>query len=237
MATAGGERARWVAASAAAAAAVLASLALFRLPPPPARAPAGPKPTLGLAALDPALREQTELNDPRPLFLPTEWNAAPHPSRPDPAATFRDYAARTVFPASDLASPLPWPPFAVPRDPAEALALDPPGNPYAGIGRRDGPAPALAPRGAHIEVTSAATGRVVLARAVDARPPESGTPFALEFSASVDAAGLVGPVVLEPLESPDAPDAVTAFFRDYLERIFWLGNRLPPGSYRIRVGP
>jgi hypothetical protein len=241
MGAADREQGRWLAASAAAVAGVLGVLALFRLPPRAARPPAGPKPTLGLAALDPVLQEQTDLNDPQPLFLPTEWNASPRVPRRDPAATFRDYRARTVFPDSDLASPLAWPPFAVPRGPAEALAADHPGNPFEGIGRRDPPAPAVAPRGAFVEVTSAATGRVVLARAVpDARPPGDTTLYQLEFSASVDPAGLIGPLKREDslANSPwPVAEPVSAYFQDYLARVFWLGNRLPPGSYRIRVGP
>lgn len=241
MGAAGREPGRWVLASAAAVAGVLGTLALFRLPPRPVRPPAGPKPTLRLAALNPALQEQTDLNDPQPLFLPTEWNASPRVVQPDPAATFGAYRARTVFPDSDLASPLAWPPFPVPRGPTEALAADPPGNPFAGIGRRDAPDLRVAPRGAYIEVTSAATGRVVLARAVaDARPPGDTTLYQLEFSATVDPAGLVGPLRREdsPADSRwPVAEPVSAYFQDYLARIFWLGNRLPPGFYRVRVGP
>jgi hypothetical protein len=249
-AAAGRDQGRWLAAGAGAIAAVLAVLALFRLPPRAPPAAAGTKPSLGLAALDPLLREQTELNDPQPLFLPTAWNASPRVPARDPAATFGDYRARYAFPPTDLAPPLAWPPFAVPGNPAEALATDPPGNPFGGIGRRDLPAsPWVAPRAAFIEVTSAATGRVVLERSVsaplpafdDAPLPADGTSFALEFSAAVDPAGLVGAVALEGSrnlrDGSYAPDAVNAYFADYLARVFWLGNRLPPGSYRIRIGP
>jgi hypothetical protein len=56
----------------------------------------------------------------------------------------------------------------------------------------------------------------------------------LEFLATVEAAGLVAPLTLT---GRSGVDEVDAFFRNYLVRTFRLGERLPPGFYRITVSP
>ena len=55
-----------------------------------------------------------------------------------------------------------------------------------------------------------------------------------EFLIAVTPAGLLG----RPVEtvSSDVED-VDVFFRDYLARTLRLGERLPPGFYRVVVGP
>jgi len=55
-----------------------------------------------------------------------------------------------------------------------------------------------------------------------------------EFLVCVTAEGLLG----RPVEtvSSDVED-VDAFFRDYLTNTLRLGERLPPGMYRVVVGP
>jgi hypothetical protein len=73
---------------------------------------------------------------------------------------------------------------------------------------------------------------------LEARPPGekdgAGAWRPLEFNALVSPAGLVGTLVIT--ERSDSEE-VNAFFRDYLTRTFRVGERLPPGMYRIVVGP
>jgi hypothetical protein len=55
-----------------------------------------------------------------------------------------------------------------------------------------------------------------------------------EFLVSVTVSGILG----RPVEtaSSDLED-VDVFFRDYLAKTLRLGERLPPGNYRVVVGP
>lgn len=225
-----------MAGAAAAFLAVAAALSLFRIPPREAPAPARPHPVLGVAPLDPLLAEQTGLYDPTPLFLPTRWNSRPAVPAPDPGAKFGGYPPRYQFTSNELAGILPAP-IAVPANAPEALVANPPGNPLEGIGRTDASVPALPARGAFVEVVADGTGRPVLTLAAPgASPPGGPTLYRLEFTALVDAAGLAGPLQIDS-EGSSAPEAVSAYFERYLSRVLWIGDRLAPGSYRIRVGP
>jgi hypothetical protein len=91
-----GEKARWTV-SAGGAAIILASLLLlFRLPQsstlPGTSAPEASKPAVQIAkaAADALLREETEIRDLRPLFLPTEYNASLPEPRREPGRSFLD---------------------------------------------------------------------------------------------------------------------------------------------------
>ena len=118
---------------------------------------------------------------------------------------------------------------------AESLVGDPPGAPFLGFGRTDLQVDRLPARGAFVEITEAGSGRSVFARPVADVNPPGGAPWQpMEFLAAVDAAGLVGPLV-PTLRS--GVYEVDNFFQRYLADTLRVGSRLPPGFYRITVGP
>jgi hypothetical protein len=231
------EKRRWAWAGGAGMAMAALVMALFRAPLAPPAAASAPPPTLGLIRLgrgsaDTLLKEQTELHDQAALFLPTELNSRPPTAERGPGVAFASYPAKLEFPTDRLQVALPndMPPRRV-----DALESDPPGNPLLGIGRTDEPVTELPARGGFVEIVAAGTGAPVLSAPLPgAHPPDGAAWQPLEFIAAVDAAGLVGPLVLT-LRSDE--DAVDSYFKRYLTETFRVGDRLPPGFYRIRVGP
>ena len=213
---------RWAVAGAGAAAVGALVVILFRHAtppsPPPAKAPHRPTVTL-VNATDQALNDEAVLLDPTPLFLPTKWNATQRElAPPDPGGRFQGFdAPKLSFAENELKLGLPAP-IAVPAGPAEAVAADAP----------------TAARGAFVEVRMAGNGRNVLAQAIPGAPPGRGGWAPVEFVARVDAAGLVGPLVVTERSGLEEVDI---FFANYLARTLRVGERLAPGFYRICVGP
>jgi len=207
---------------------------LIRLPEP-AQPPSQKASRSPVGLVDPVVIEKTMLYDLTPLFLPTEFNSSRKPYVPrEPGSAFTGFAWRKVFADSGLQLHLPDA-AAVPGNPAEALADDPPGAPFIGFGRGDPKVELLPPRGAYVEIDDAGTGRRVFGQAVaDARPPASAPWRPMEFIAAVDAAGLVGSVV--PTVRSGAGE-VDEYFGHYLADTLRVGQRLAPGFYLISVGP
>ncbi|HTQ31225.1 MAG TPA: hypothetical protein VMI53_08445 [Opitutaceae bacterium] len=241
--TGGGERSLWLVAGAGALLAVIFVAWLFSrtpVPPPSAGAPR-PAPTVGVtrldAATDAALREQAELFDPKPLFLPTHRNAQPRNLTgvaPDPGDTvFENFPPILTFDQNGLALDFPAV-IRAPARPIEALAVGLPPRPLLGFGRLDLATEPLAPRGGFVEVVAAGSGETILRGELPAAAPPGGDWAPLEFMAAVNAAGLVGP---PQLAHSSGRDEVDAYFRTFLVQSFRLGARLPPGFFRVRVGP
>lgn len=227
----------WILAGAAGAGAVVLAGLLFRSPGPgvPGGGAARARPTVGMASADSVLTEEADLFDRTPLFLPTRWNSAEKdlPSS-DPSGGFTGYPDKLFFNGDDLNLGLP-PPIGVPRRPADALAANPPGDPFLGIGRTGYRPEPLPGRGAYVEISEAGSGARVFSRALGgARPPGDGSWQPMEFLIAVDPAGLVGPPVLTV---PSGQEGVDAYFRRYLADELRVGDRLSPGFYRISVGP
>jgi len=207
---------------------------LIRVPGPPvppertaARSPVG--------LVDPVVIEGTMLFDLTPLFLPTEFNSSRKAYVPsEPGSTFTGFPANLTFARSGLALHLPAA-AAVPGNPAEALAGDPPGAPFIGFGRSDLKVETLPPRVAYVEIVDAGSGKRMFGQPVsDARPPTSAPWKPMEFLAAVDSAGLVGPLV--PTVRSGVGE-VDDYFGRYLAETLRVGQRLAPGFYRIIVGP
>jgi hypothetical protein len=193
-------------------------------------------------------REVEKLVDPRFLFLPTSLSVVSNPHLGSGIAD--KFPALTspsdlTFQPRDLRLEKLPPPVKMPSDPAAALEANPPGNLAMGMGRVDQTPPRLEARQAWVEVVAPSTGKVLLRQTlpVGALPdfPASdwGPAF---FSATVNASGLVGSVV--PMPAPTASEPFASLDSDsqeqlanFLEAKMFLGQRLPPGFYRISVGP
>lgn len=223
---------------------VVAALAvLFRAPKPPAAEPKAAAGTaVGLARIDDSdnalLREEADLRDPTPLFLPSRWSATedalPADARREPGASFAGYPPILSYAEAELKLSLP-PAVEVPGRPADAFAVEKLARPFAGFGQRDRAIAPLPARGAFVEVVSAGDGQRTFAQALDeAKPPGESTWQPLEFLVAVDAAGVVGPLVLT--ESSRVA-AVDQYFDKFLTQVFHVGERLAPGFYRVSIGP
>lgn len=187
----------------------------------------------GDAAVDRILREQAAFQDATPLFFPTEANfrslnlAAGRPL----GQVFQDFPEVLKFQAdaprfgAEVVTP--------PETPAELMEK---GNeaPFAGFGQVEDERGTLQARWARVEAKSLQDGKLALAFDIGS----AGSPAAefgpLEFAAKVNPAGLVGsPVLLRG----SGVDEVDNFARDYLVKTARIGAQLPPGNYRITVGP
>ncbi len=213
---------------------------------PGERAPAArPRPRVTVvtesgAAGGPLVNEQMALFDQQPLSMPTRWNAGFQPLPADlqrqPGEVFGMYEAQLAFAAERL-EPVVGPRQVAPADPRGALrAIGPMGGGWSVLGRRDRVSTPLSSRDAAVEVRRyASEGEQVVLRA-----ELSGLPAAirasdwtpLEYSVAVVPAGLVG---VPTLAVGSGRDEVDAFFGGFFLRDFRLGERVPPGLYRVCV--
>jgi hypothetical protein len=216
-------------------------LVLVRAPKPTMIAQLGPRTGKPPIALSPGHLDELAMRDLAPLFLPTRHNAAPTPLVPhEPGAAYfeKDPGVHTLFDPDNPGLHMP-PPVSPPQTPVEALTNVPP--PLAqGLGRTDLAVTPLPANGGHLDVFSSATHASLLGVTLgaDALAPLAGRETLgwkpLEFLAVVDATGLVGPLTLT---STSGVEEVDNHFRNYLAATFRIGDRLPPGFYRIVVGP
>ncbi len=211
------------------------------VPPPPARS--GPRVTVVAgngAAGGPLMREQIELLDQQPLSMPTRWNAGAQPLPADlrrqPGEVFGVYDARLAFAAERL-EPVFGPKGGAPADGRGGLrAIGPMAGGWAGLARLDRPIARLGEREAAIEVRgySGDADPVVLRVSLSGFPPavrqHDWAP--LEFSVAVERGGLVG---VPNLAIGSGVEEVDAFFGGFLARDCHLGERVPPGFYRVIV--
>jgi hypothetical protein len=191
------------------------------------------------------LSEQVKMRDTTPLFLPTEHNAAATTlPRREPGRAFLDRdTLKLSIGEGGLNLSRALPPVvalggkstALAR-PEDVLTTDSPGEMLMGFGRIDIRVAPMPPRGGFIEVIATATGHTVLAQSLPAEvaPPTDKPWQPMEFLAAVDPAGLVGPLLLT---DDSRVEEVNVHFRNYLVRTFLLGERLPPGFYRVIIGP
>ncbi len=239
----GGELRIWLIAGAGALLAAVFVLWLFsRSPAPPPAAAPRLVPTVGLTRLDSGttdeiVREQAELFDPTPLFLPTPSNAQPHHLSVgvarEPETAFAAFVPKLQFDENALALSFPAV-VTTPTRPVDALAVGLSPRPLLGFGRVDLAAEPLAVRGGFAEVSATGTGEPVLAQALPGAVPPAGDWAPLEFLVAVNAMGLIGP---PQLMHGSGSDAVDAYFRAFLVEKFRLSARLRPGFFRVRIGP
>lgn len=244
-----GNKRRWIAAAAGALVVMLAMLSLLRVPTepvPPFVSLSVSVPNTGRMAIqltnaggaDQRLTDEASMHDQIPLFLPTSRNVAlKPPPRPEAGRVLLEQeVSRNSFGSGELRLNLPAPEVVAER-PVEVMLAGAPAVPLYGFGRSKVTPEAPPPHGAFVEVFSVATNRRVLgpeALGVDAKPPTERIWRPLEFLARVNATGLAGPLTLTVRSDVEEVDK---FFRNYLGETFRIGDRLPPGSYRITVGP
>jgi hypothetical protein len=240
----GGDRRIWLMAGAGALLAVVFVLWLFSRSPVPSQAAmrSRPMPMVGLTRLDSGttdeeVREQAELFDPTPLFLPTRWNVQPQRLSVgvarEPGTAFAAFDPKLLFDKDALALNFPAV-VATPARPVEALAVGTSPRPLLGLGRVERTVEPLAARGGFAEVSAAGTGEPVLAQALPGAATPAGDWAPLEFLVAVNAMGLIGP---PQLTLSSGNEAVDGYFRAFLAKNFRLGARLRPGVFRVCIGP
>jgi len=238
---------RWTVSALGALVVVVVALMLVRVPdaPLPTRAP--PKPVVQVAPRA-TVHEQTMMLDLAPLFLPTKYNATfREKDLPlhEPGESFLDRAAlppaqgdtdRNLTENLPPVATLRGQPLAKAR-PLDALSLEGTGALALGFGRDNAPVQPLASRGGCVQVTMLTSGERMLTEnlSIEARPPVDKAWQPVEFFAAIDAAGLVGPLTLGPPGS--GVDEVDSYLRNFLAQTWRVGERLPPGFYRISVTP
>lgn len=187
------------------------------------------------------VRDEATFFDPTPLFLPTKWNTnqGPLPAavQRQPGQVFPDFNAKLTYGQAELALPVASAGTLLhgPKD----LLKSPSRDPFLGFDREDLPLTPLPARQGLVEVRAAGTGAMVrgFPRKIDGEvllPAGQADWQPAEFLVSVTVAGMLG----RPVETVSSDlEAVDGFFRDYLTNTLHLGERLPPGNYRVVVGP
>lgn len=189
----------------------------------------------GMSTGDQVLREKAELQDPTPLFFPTEWNYGQRPlpasSLKQPGQVFGSFEAQLPLSEQNIAA-YGVEAAAVPEKLSDVLTQ---GNeaPFAGMGEVAMSQFTLPVRSGYIEVRELGRTNIIVSQQLSGiNPPR--TDFApVEFVVVVGSSGLIG----EPILTEGSGwDEVDNFFRTYLVKSYRLGERLHPGRYRVLVG-
>jgi hypothetical protein len=190
------------------------------------------------------LKAEAQLRDLRPLFLPTDRNAALPEPRLEPGRTFLETETlKLMFTNGETQLSKDLPPVVtlgarpvVEASPADALSPMEAGLSLQSFGRGPVEIKACDRRGGFVEVTALKDGNRVFEweLPVEARPPADKSWAPVEFIAVVDSGGLVSPLVVT---TGSRVEEVDSHFRIYLARNFRIGDRLSPGFYRITVAP
>ena len=237
--TAAAGRNRWLTA-AVGAVVVLAGVALLFRSPTDLRLGPGTPPAQPIAAvkLVNLKRNEAALTDPTPLFLPTQWNAGqnalPANARREPGSAFQGFPAKLQFAETELSLNFPAQ-VAVPGRTVDALGTGNQAQMFLGLETANGKVTQLYVRKAFVEILAADNGERIMAQPlVDANPPGGSGWQPMEFLVAVDAMGLVGPPILT---ESSRVGSVDGYFKNYLAKTLRVGERLPPGFYRISIGP
>lgn len=187
----------------------------------------------GEAVVDRILRERAAFQDATPLFFPTASNfrASRRPDIRPTSEVFQDFGAVLKYEARA-------PRFGTEgtTPPETAPELMERGNeaPFAGFGQVDRPAETLPVRWGRIEAKSLLDGRLMLNLEIGAAGSPAVEYGTMEFVAKVGLAGLVGtPLLTQGSGRKEVDD----FVLNYLVKTARIGAQLPPGTYRITVGP
>ena len=229
-----GDRRRWTSSILAAASITAGFLVLLGIPATPKRSVSlapSPEPSVSLKRV---IADEAALLDKTPLFLPTVWNTAVKEiGLPKSGGVFADFPAKHAFDVGEF-TPL-SPDANAGRGKTEILDLVPGGPLFLGLGREAKPEVNRGNSGLRIEVFDAKLGRSFwAAELADSPIPKAVVWQPFEFMATVDSAGLVGPLVTA---SPSGSDEVETALQKHLTQSLKIGSRLAPGIYRIVLGP
>lgn len=188
---------------------------------------------------DRLLREQALIFDPMPLFLPTEWNASqqslPTKVQRQPEQVFDDFLPKLIYKEAELSLPI-GPTQVLPKNPLDLLR-EASRDPFVGFDRQDVPIRPLPARLGIVEVRRVGDGYLELQRTLDrpvVLPADRMAWQPAEFLVTVTTTGLLG----RPVTTVSSDiEEVDNFLCDYLAEVLHLGERLPPGMYRVAVGP
>jgi len=246
------DRRRWGVAVVVAVVVMTGFTLLVNLPladPPVASSPieSSTRPTVKIARpdeTDALLKEEAELRDLRPMFLPTDRNAALPDPKLEPGRTVLDgEGLKRGLADSDVQLGAELPPVATvggkpvaQAAPVDALEAEGAAGGLLGFGRRARTSEPLPARGAFVEVTAMINGRNVRAESLPSEAsPASDRPWSpLELIAVVDRAGLTSPLVVT---EGSRVEEIDLHFKNYLTNSYRIGERLSPGIYRIVVAP
>lgn len=210
--------------------------------PPQREAAALPSGAIGVTRLDQtghttAFQEEATFFDPTPLFLPTQWNATqnalPESVLHRPDQMFGSFPPILLFNQDKLVIAYPAM-VKVPGNAEEALGKYALWQPFMGMGQENYEPPKLPARAGFIEVREMATGRLLLAAALQQITPPQTHWQPLQLLAAVNTTGLVGP---PSFLVRSGTEAVDDYFQNFLMASYHLGQRVPPGFYRISIGP
>lgn len=189
----------------------------------------------GAASADRDLRERAELFDPAPLFIPTEKNFGrgrlpPHLVK-QPGQVFGDFGAKLTFNEGGLDS-YGAENLAVGESLVDVLSR---GNevPFAGLGQASVVRPKLPARSAFMQIKRMGESEMREFPLNDLVVPRADF-SPLEFVVAVGPAGLIGDPLLT---AGSGRDEVDVFFQNFLAKTYRLGSILPPGRYRVVIGP
>lgn len=183
------------------------------------------------------LQERAELFDPTPLFFPTEWNygqrslTLKQTRQRLPGDVFGRFAEKLPMSEQSIA------PYGIELAPVPEKLSDVlvrgDESPFAGMGRIALQKSTLPVRSGFLEIRSLETGNKIISQSLTGINPPRLDYSPLEFLVLVGRAGLIGDPILT---SGSGWEEVDGFFRTYLVRSYHLGERLPPGRYRVLVG-
>ena len=184
---------------------------------------------------DEVLREKSELMDPTPLFFPTKWNYGQRPLQEgrlkQPGQVFGSFEPKLTVGEQNIAN------YGAEATPVPEKLVDVlvQGNeaPFAGMGQIDAQRSTLTVRAGYLEVREQKNGNIITAQQLSGIVIPRSDFAPVEFLVLVGTAGLIGEPVLT---NGSGWDEVDIFFRTYLVKSYRLGERLPPGQYRVSVG-
>lgn len=182
------------------------------------------------------LRERAELLDPTPLFVPTAKNfgqgGLPVELQRQPGRVFQDFEAKFQFEEGGLRGfglETGLPPESLPEILAQANEA-----PFAGFGETEPRRTPLGARTGFVAVKSLQAGGLTLEEALPAEAARTGDFAPMEFLVTVAPSGLIG----EPLLMiGSGATEVDEHFRTFLMSAYQIDRRLPPGNYRVTIGP
>ena len=242
----------WVAATCGALLVAAGGLSLLRLPSPPR--PEGWLKSLGErrplqlgevgdAEVGAALRDELVLQDPKPLFLPTEWNSgqaeAPAEVRLEPGTSFGPFGPKYAFAEDDARVVLPEV-AQVPAGPLETVELISDRPVFRELARQDLELRPLPGRLAHVQVNEADGGAARLALEITELPEAEATMLRRETWGPAELLVAVGPAGLmgrPAFMMVSGSERIDNWVVEHLTGAARLGARLEPGFYRVVVGP